>query len=57
MKIYLAATYSKYPMMQQVAARLRAIGIEVTSRWITGQHNNVGPYQCAKDDMEDLLQW
>jgi hypothetical protein len=38
MRVYLAARYSRHPEMQQYAADLEAIGVEVTSRWINGSH-------------------
>lgn len=38
MKMYLAARYSRHPEMQEYARELRALGIEVTSRWINGSH-------------------
>lgn len=66
MKIYLAARYSRYPEMQQVAQRLRALGHSVTSRWIQGTHQYRGdetPEQklalrrrWAEIDFADLIQ-
>lgn len=38
MRVYLAARYSRHPEMQTYAKDLRAIGVEVTSRWINGAH-------------------
>jgi hypothetical protein len=38
MKVYLAARYSRHPEMQTYAGDLKAIGVEVTSRWIYGSH-------------------
>lgn len=38
MKIYLAARYSRHLQMQAFAAELKALGHEVTSRWIWGNH-------------------
>jgi hypothetical protein len=37
-KIYLAARYSRHPELQGYADQLRALGYEVTSRWINGDH-------------------
>lgn len=37
-QIYLAARYSRFPEMQQHRAKLEALGYEVTSRWINGDH-------------------
>lgn len=56
MKIYLAATYARHPEMNRIAGRLRGLHYEVTSRWITGEHNDIPAPLCARDDMEDLLQ-
>lgn len=38
MKIYLAARYSRADEMQEVAAVLRDMGHDVTSRWHRGDH-------------------
>lgn len=37
-KIYLAARYSRHPELRGYAADVRALGHEVTSRWIEGNH-------------------
>ncbi len=54
MKIYLAATYSRYPEMQGVAEKLRGLGWEVTSNWITGIPYK-DPSQDAMKDIDDIL--
>jgi hypothetical protein len=38
MKIYLAARYSRHKELQEYAKRLEALGCEITSRWIHGNH-------------------
>lgn len=53
MKIYLAATYSKYPIMQQITTRLMSLGFEVTSRWIQGLAGT--PQHDALQDVQDVL--
>ena len=64
MMIYLAARYSRHPEMQGYAADLRAMGHEVTSRWILGDHELRSDGQSdtdwwavrwAQEDWEDLL--
>lgn len=66
MKFYLAARYSRYPEMQEVAARIREMGHTVTSRWIRGDHemrdglsmeaSNTERERFAKEDLHDLMQ-
>jgi hypothetical protein len=63
-RIYLAARYSRHPEMQGVAADLRDLGHEVTSRWILGDHELTGveaPEEAiqrgidfAREDLEGL---
>lgn len=55
MRIYLAATYSRYPEMLEIAERLSRLGYEITSRWIEGLHNDLPAVQCATDDINDVL--
>jgi nucleoside 2-deoxyribosyltransferase len=65
MKVYLAARYSRHPEMQQIEASLRAMGHEVTSRWIQGGHelSKEGSTEAqqaergrfAEEDLADLL--
>ncbi len=38
MKVYLAARYSRWQELAGYAEELRALGFEVTSRWIKGDH-------------------
>ena len=61
MKIYLAAQFSRKEEMCGYADALRAIGHEVTSRWL-GQHDEL-PYEeltaagckrCAEHDVTDV---
>lgn len=65
MKIYLAARYSRYQEMGQVAERLEAMGHVVTSRWVQGAHqcnddqlmnSAAWAIQIATDDIEDLFE-
>lgn len=37
-KIYLASRYSRAPQLRDLRSRLKAMGYEVTSRWIDGGH-------------------
>jgi hypothetical protein len=66
MKVYLAARYSRYPDLQHVARELVAMGHEITSRWIKGDHqiSDAGLSSEAKaferarfatEDLADLL--
>lgn len=61
LKIYLAAAWSRREEMQAVAAELRAIGIEITSRWlqqrksiIPGTHTDVFRRNRAVEDLADV---
>lgn len=61
MHVYLAAAYSRYPEMQEIAKRLRSYDIFVTSRWITGEHENKETNPIKKFDesrrfaMDDII--
>jgi hypothetical protein len=68
MRVYLMARYGRREEMLRVAADLEAMGHEVTSRWIRGDHElqdellNTDPefrdregVRFATDDLEDLL--
>lgn len=64
-KVYLAARYSRYVEMQGYRAELEAMGFEVTSRWINGDHQvpedvhaqarQAERIRFATEDYEDLL--
>jgi nucleoside 2-deoxyribosyltransferase len=64
-KIYLAARYSRFQEMQGYRAQLEAIGYEVTSRWINGDHQvdndalaearNAERIRFATEDRADLM--
>jgi nucleoside 2-deoxyribosyltransferase len=64
MWVYLAARYSRHPEMRGYAARLRAMGHEVTSRWIEGGHEmsreatteeaRLERQRFAEEDLDDL---
>ncbi len=62
MKIYLAARFSRKVELTRYADQLRALGHEVTSRWL-GQHDEstyeeLTPEGCAKcghHDVEDVV--
>lgn len=41
MKVYLASNYHSHPVMRDIRDRLSEYGIEVTSRWIEGNHENL----------------
>jgi hypothetical protein len=49
MKIYLAATYTKQPIMQQIARRLISLGHIVTSSWIHGTIDSHYRLEAEKD--------
>jgi hypothetical protein len=56
-KIYLAASYKNHPEMRIVRGLLNAIGHDVTSRWIEGNHTADTPAQSrlfGEHDLEDL---
>jgi hypothetical protein len=64
MKVYLAARYSRFPEMQGYAEQLRALGHEVTARWILGDHDLRAHGQSdadewqgrwAQEDLDDLM--
>lgn len=58
MKLYIAAPFATRIATRKMAERIRAIGIEVTSRWLDEDESL--PYtderqsQCAADDIEDI---
>lgn len=64
MKVYLAARYSRRRELAGYAEELADLGIEVTSRWLTGQHETPpegvpidSPEHlawCADDDLTDI---
>lgn len=64
-KVYLAARYSRYLEMQGYRAELEAMGFEVTSRWINGDHQvpedvhaearQAERIRFATEDYEDLV--
>jgi hypothetical protein len=64
-KVYLAARYSRHPEMQGYRSELEAMGFEVTSRWINGDHQVPEDVQAearqaervrfATEDVEDLM--
>lgn len=49
-KVYLAARYSRYPEMQVYAAQLARRGIDVTGRWILGDHELRSAGQAEADE-------
>lgn len=51
LKTYLAARYSRWQEMRQVAERLEAMGHMITSRWVQGQH------QCNDDQLLNSPEW
>lgn len=68
MKMYLAARYSRWREMQDIAAQLTALGHEIVSRWITGAHEMPDDHQksdggkgpalalrFAQEDIADLI--
>lgn len=54
LKVYLASRFENQHEMRQWKVALEAIGIEVTSRWISGEHNNILPIVAATQDLRDL---
>lgn len=60
MRIYLAARYARRHEMQAIAGDLRAMGHQVTSRWINGTHelddhpSRGERARLAVEDWEDL---
>ena len=50
MYIYLAARYSRYREMQDVARDLVEMGHVVTSRWIWGDHEVTDPLDTTNND-------
>ncbi len=66
MKIYLASRYSRIAEMRSVAAVLRDLGHEITSRWILGDHQirdtelnaaaSAKRELFAQEDFDDLVE-
>lgn len=54
MKVYLAADYARKNEIREVAAKLRALGIEVTSRWLDTPDDGIPWSAEAKVDVEDV---
>jgi nucleoside 2-deoxyribosyltransferase len=61
MIIYLAGRYGRRQELAEYAERLRAMGHEVSSRWLLGEHEakDVNPTkdeaaQWAREDLEDI---
>lgn len=61
-RVYLAARYSRFPEMQRYANELRHLNVEITSRWINGDHDYQGQQspaderlRFAQEDWDDLL--
>lgn len=61
-RVYLAARYSRHPEMKRHATELTPFGIEITSRWIDGDHDYQGEQspaderlRFAQEDWNDLL--
>lgn len=57
MNIYLAGRYVRGPELDRIAARLRSLGHEVTSRWLdraTGRRAEVPMADAAQEDERDL---
>jgi hypothetical protein len=66
MRVYLASRYSRHPEMRQYRSELESMGVEVTSRWINGDHEWTGnsathgdmPLDIGRtfalEDLEDL---
>lgn len=63
MKVYLAACYARREELAAYAEELRALGIEVTSRWLTGEHSAPAEHEdkaaiwerYSQDDVDDVL--
>lgn len=55
MRIYLAGRYSRRAELAGYAAELRALGYEVTSRWLNGSHE--GPGRDAAPTIAEQRQW
>jgi len=61
-KVYLASTYSRHLEMQEIRRFLSHFGIEVTSRWINGDHTletdellgSAIAHRFAEEDLQDL---
>lgn len=65
-RVYIAARYTRYREMQEVAKKLRDHGFEVTSGWIGGNHDVIEKAETveshdltsrivAEEDMRDLM--
>ena len=62
MNIYIAASYSRRLEMQAYAAELKALGHDVTSRWLSGSHDGLDDgtdsveacARWAREDIEDI---
>jgi nucleoside 2-deoxyribosyltransferase len=56
MTIYLAGSYSARLELNKVAKLLEAKGhnIRVPAIWLTGQHDDACPIECATTDLKDI---
>lgn len=56
-KVYLCARYGRREEMQVLAARMRAMGLVVTARWVEGNNADADAAQMDWDDLRaaDML--
>lgn len=53
-KLYLAARFSDRPAMETIGDRLKALGFEITARWVYGGEDGLTREQIALLDIEDV---
>lgn len=54
MKIYLAGRYDTRLELANIAATLANYNHTITSRWLSGEHDDIEPRLAAKLDLEDI---
>jgi nucleoside 2-deoxyribosyltransferase len=54
LKIYLAARYERRLELLPIHRKLDDAGHDITSTWISGEHDNTAPAEAARVDLNDI---
>lgn len=54
MKIYIAGAYKRRLEFLPIKERLENVGHEVTSSWLSGEHDNIPEREAAEIDLDDI---
>lgn len=54
MKVYLAARFTDRPYMELVGNKLKALGIDITARWVFGGEEGLSRTEIASLDIDDV---